>query len=808
MQFSEHWLRSLVNPPLDSAALAHLLTMAGLEVEENRPVAPAFDHVVVAEVLAVDKHPDADKLKLCKVDVGQGEPLQIVCGAPNVAAGMKVPCALVGAELPGIAIRKAKVRGIESFGMLCSARELGITDEDPGGLLALAADAPVGQDIRAHLHLDDQLLTLKLTPNRADCLSLAGIAREVAALTGAPLTLPEIQPVASTHDRQRPIVLDAPQACPRYCGRIISGVDAAAATPAWMTQALERSGIRSISASVDVTNYVMLELGQPLHAFDNALLHGAIHVRLPQPGEQLKLLNEQTVTPAADSPLIADETNGGRALALAGIMGGADSGVTDATAEIFLESAFFAPAAIAGKARELGFSSDASYRFERGVDFELPRRAIERATRLILDICGGEPGPVVEALASEHLPQRAPVRLRSARARKVLGIPLDDAQIEALLQRLGFPLQRAEDDGDGDDDAGSFIVTPPAYRYDIEIEADLIEEIARLYGYDNIPAPAPRGRLEMRPLPETRRLPMQLRHQIAERDYYEVVNYSFIDAAWEADFCANARPIALANPIASQMSVMRSSLIAGLANTLAYNLKRRTQRVRIFEIGRCFLPADAGHPLAGYHQPLRLAGLCAGSASPLQWGEKARPVDFYDVKADVETLFGNRSRDLSFARSAHPALHPGRAADMLLDGRVVGVLGEIHPAWVQKYELGSSAPIVFEIDLDALDSQPLPRYRQVSRYPSVERDLALLVAQEQPVQPLIDALHAAAPAIVQCIELFDLYQGKGIAPEQKSLAFHIVMQDTEGTLADAEVDAAIQNLIDVATRQFAAVLRS
>ncbi|SMB24278.1 phenylalanine tRNA synthetase, beta subunit [Sterolibacterium denitrificans] len=801
MQFSENWLRSLVNPPLDGAALAHLLTMAGLEVEESRPVAPAFGNVVVAEVLAVDKHPDADKLKLCKVAVGQGEPLQIVCGAPNVAAGMKVPCALVGANLPGITIKKAKVRGIESFGMLCSARELGMTEEDQGGLLALAADAPVGQDIRAHLQLDDRLLTLKLTPNRADCLSLAGIAREVAALTGAPLTLPEIQPVAPTHDQQRQIVLDAPQACPRYCGRIIKGVDARAATPAWMVRALERSGIRSISASVDVTNYVMLELGQPLHAFDNARLNGAIHVRLPRPGEQLKLLNEQTVTPAADSPLIADEANGGRALALAGIMGGADSGVTDATTEIFLESAFFTPAAIAGKARELGFSSDSSYRFERGVDFDLPRRAIERATRLILDLCGGEPGPLVEALAGEHLPQRAAVRLRGARARKVLGIPLDDAQIEALLQRLGFPLRRAADD------AGSFIVTPPSYRYDIEIEADLIEEIARLHGYDNIPAPAPRGRIEMRPLPETRRLPMHIRHQIAERDYFEVVNYSFIDATWEADFCANTNPIALANPIASQMNVMRSSLIAGLVNTLAYNLKRRIQRVRIFEIGRCFLPADDGQQVAGYRQPLRLAGLCTGPAAPLQWGEKARAVDFYDVKADVETLFGNRSHALSFAKSAHPALHPGRAADILLDGQVVGMLGEIHPAWVQKYELGS-APVVFEIDLDALGSQPLPQYRPVSRYPSVERDLALLMAQDQPVQPLIDALRAAAPAIVQRIELFDLYQGKGIAPEQKSLAFHIVMQDTEGTLADAEVDAAIQNLIDIATRQFAATLRS
>ncbi len=798
MQFSEHWLRSLVNPPLDSAALAHLLTMAGLEVEEMDPVAPAFKNVVVAQVISVDKHPDADKLKLCKVDVGQAEPLQIVCGAPNVAAGMKVPCAMIGAELPGITIKKAKVRGIESFGMLCSARELGITEEDQGGLMPLEADAQVGQDIRTHLALDDNLITLKLTPNRADCLSLRGIAREVAALSGAPLTLPEIVAVAPAHDMQRKVLLDAPKACPRYCGRVIRGVNACAATPAWMVRALERSGIRSISVLVDVTNYVMLELGQPLHAFDNALLQGAIHVRHAHPGEQLKLLNDQIVKPSVDTLVIADEAGGGRPLALAGIMGGAESGVTDATTEVFLESAFFAPAAVAGKARELGFSSDSSYRFERGVDFELPRQAIERATRLILDLCGGEPGPVVEELAASDLPQRTPVRLRSARARKVLGIPLEVNQIETLLQGLGFPLRREDDD---------FIVTPPAYRYDIEIEEDLIEEIARLHGYDNIPAPAPKGLLEMRPLPEQRRQPMRLRHLIAARDYLEVVNFSFVDAAWEADFCASNdnAPIVLANPIASQMGVMRSSLIGGLVNTLAYNLKRRTSRVRVFEIGRCFLRDDRAQPVAGFHQPLRLAALCAGPAMPVQWGEKTRNADFFDIKADVEALFPGRQ--LRFEKLAHSALHPGRAATIHLDGKAVGLIGELHPAWVQKYELGV-APVVFEVDLEALSFQPLPAYRQVSRFPSVERDLALLVAQAQPLQPILDALRGAAPAIVQSIELFDVYHGKGIEPDQKSLAFHIVMQDTEGTLADAEVDAAVQGMIEVATRQFAATLRA
>lgn len=799
MQFSEHWLRTLVNPPLSSQELAHLLTMAGLEVEEMQPVAPAFSGVVVAQVLAVDKHPDADKLKLCRVDAGLGEPLQIVCGAPNVAAGMKVPCALVGAALPGITIKKAKVRGVESFGMLCSARELGIS-EDHGGLLALAQDALVGQDIRQHLLLDDTLFTLKLTPNRADCLSLQGIAREVAALSGAPLTLPALAAIPATHDRQRAILLDAPSACPRYCGRIVSGVNGRAASPEWMKQRLERSGIRAISALVDVTNYIMLELGQPLHAFDNAQLDGSIHVRYPRTGEQLQLLNEQVVTPAADTVLIADEHHGARALALAGIMGGEDSGISDATTDLFLESAFFSPAAIAGKARTLGFSSDASYRYERGVDFELQRAAIERATQLILDICGGSPGPVVEAVSPAHLPQRPPVRLRSARAAKVLGIQLSVAQIEKLLQGMGFPLTRTADD---------FVVTPPSYRYDIEIEEDLIEEIARLHGYDNIPSPLPAGSLAMLPLPEEQRGAMQLRHQLAERDFQEVVNYSFVDAAWEADFYGNVAPIALANPLASQMGVMRSGMIGSLVNTLAYNLKRRTRRVRVFEIGRCFLRDAAAAPVAGYSQPLQIAALCAGPADPEQWGVANRNVDFFDLKADVESLFPRQP--LSFVKLAHPALHPGRAATIQLDGKSIGMIGELHPQWVQKYELaglGNAAPIVCEIELAALTHQPLPRYREVSRFPSVERDLALLVAHDQPLQPLLDALRAAAPAIVRDIQLFDVYHGKGVDQKQKSLAFHIVMQDTEKTMADSEADAVINGLIKIAVDKFAAALRT
>jgi phenylalanyl-tRNA synthetase beta chain len=794
MQFSENWLRSLVRITCDSETLAQTLTMAGLEVEESITAATKFSGVVVAHVLSVDKHPDADKLKLCSVDVGAGAPLQIVCGAPNVAAGLKVPCATVGAELPGVSIKKAKVRGIESFGMLCSARELGLSD-DAAGLLVLPADAPVGQNVREYLDLDDLKITLKLTPNRADCLSLAGIARETAALTGAAIRLPAIVAVPPLHDRKREVVLDVPEVCPRYCGRIVSGVNARAATPEWMKRRLERSGIRSISALVDVTNYVMIELGQPLHAFDDSKLSGAIRVRMPNPGEQLLLLNEQTITPSADTALIADEQGGGRALAMAGVMGGEESGITLETTELFLECAFFAPAAIAGKARALGFSSDASYRYERGVDFQLQRPAIERATQLIVEICGGSPGPVIEAVSPEHLPQRHPVLLRSARAAKVLGIDLGVERIGQLLDGLGFAPRREGED---------FIVVPPSYRFDIEIEEDLIEEVARLHGYDNIPAPPPRAPAAMRATPESQRTAFQIRHLMAARDYHEVVNFSFVDATWEGDFCANAAPIAVANPIASQMGVMRSSLIGGLVGSLAFNLKHRAERVRVFEIGRCFMRDVSAAPVSGFRQPLRLGALCAGPAVPLQWGATSRRVDFFDAKADLESLFSPRK--LRFEKTQHAALHPGRAARIECDGKVAGYLGELHPRWAQKYELGA-APILFEVELDVLVGRLVPRYHAVSRVPAVVRDLALVVDKNISAQAVLDGLRDAAPAIVQEVELFDVYHGKGLDPGRKSLAFRVVMQDTEKTLEDGEVETAVRCLVEAASRDFAAGLR-
>ncbi|MDP2751412.1 MAG: phenylalanine--tRNA ligase subunit beta [Rhodocyclaceae bacterium] len=667
MQFSESWLRTFVNPSLSTEALCHLLTMAGLEVE----------------------------------------------------------------------------------------------DENEG------------------------LITLKLTPNRADCLSILGIAREVAALTGSFLVSPSVDAIPAVIDDHRAVTLDVPQSCPRYCGRIVRGISPTAKTPDWMQQRLEQCGSRAISPVVDITNYVMLELGQPLHAFDNAKLSGTLHVRAAKPEETLRLLNGEVVELSSHHLLIADEA---QALALAGIMGGISSAVDENTTDLFLESAFFAPKAIAGKARALGFSTDASYRFERGVDFELPRWALERATRLIVDICGGHAGPIIETVSTANLPIRQPVRLRTGRVADVLGVDIPLNRIEALLQTLGGNLKQ-QDDG--------FVITPPACRFDIEIEEDLIEEIARLYGYNNIPARPPRANLSMLPLPENVRTPLHIKQFLAGRGYQEVVTYSFVEAAWETDFAGNTDPLRLANPIASQMSVMRSTLLGGLVNVLVTNRNRQTPQVRIFEMGRSFLTIEA--------QPQRLAGLWAGSALPEQWGiNPTRDVDFFDIKGDLEALFSPHS--LHFEKMIHPALHPGRAARILFDGRDIGFVGALHPQLVQKYELGM-APVVFEVDRDVLLSISVPAYREVSRQPAVIRDLALVVSQNQNVEPLQAALRAAAPPVVVDISLFDVYQGKGLADGQKSLAFRVVMRDTERTLTDVEVEKTVALLVDAAVHYCGAVLR-
>ncbi len=778
MKFSESWLRTLANPSLSSEELSHLLTMAGLEVEEMVGVAPAFDKVVIAQVLSKEKHPDADRLNLLSVDVGQAEPLAIVCGAQNVTVGMKAPCALVGAKLPGIEIKQAKVRGIASFGMMCSAKELGLAEES-SGLLELAADAVVGQSIREHLDLDDHLLTLKLTPNRCDCLSLNGIAREVAALTGTALQAIPAASFKQTGTQSRKVSVTASAACPRYSGRVISGVNAKAATPAWMVQRLQRCGLRSISALVDVTNYVLLELGQPLHAFDLNKLSGDIEVRFARGGEKLKLLNEQTVDLQEDMLVIADAKG---AVALAGVMGGADSAVDDSTTDIFLESAFFAPSAIVGKSRRLGFGSDSSYRFERGVDFAATQIALDRATQLILDICGGQAGAVSEVQSA--LPVRHAVKLRTSRVLRVLGIALGADEVAQILTRLGMVFQQQGDE---------FSVTPPSYRFDIAIEEDLIEEVARVHGYEKIQPVPIQARMSMLPLIEAEHPLVKLRQALVLRDYQETINYAFVEAEWERDLCGNTAPIALKNPIASQMSVMRSSLLGGLLAVLCTNLARKQPRVRLFEIGGCFA-AEAGT----YTQNERLAGLAYGGTMSEQWGAAARSVDFYDVKGDVEALFS--PRNLTFQAAVHPASHPGRSARILLDGKAIGWIGELHPQWQQQYDL-PQAVVWFEIELAALTQSSVPKVVNISRFPPVRRDLAVLVDEATTVQALLDVMHGAAVSNVVELDLFDVYRGKGVEQGKKSLAFRVLLQDTQKTLTDNEIEESMSRLVAALQRQ-------
>ncbi len=785
MKFSENWLRSFVNPPLSREQLAHALTMAGLEVEALENAAPPFDKIRVAEVLEVAKHPEADRLKVCRVNAG-GEILQIVCGASNVAPGIKVPCAVLGAVLPGgLEIKQAKLRGVESHGMLCSAKELGLA-ESSDGLLVLAADAPVGASIRDYLELDDTLFTLKLTPNRSDCLSLFGVAREVAAITGCALTSLEIAQTVITSKRKLTLHVDQPDACPRYAGRVIVGLNPQADTPPWMVRRLERSGLRSLGPVVDVSNYVLLEMGQPLHAFDLAKLDGGITVRFARPGEQLRLLNEQSVALQADMLVIADDA---KALALAGIMGGADSAVSRDTVDIFLESAFFSPAVMAGKSRQLGFGSDSSYRFERGVDFANTVTALERATQLIQAICGGAAGEIVESVG--QLPLRVPVTVRAERVRRILGIDLDDATVGALLGRL-----RLECRADG----GVLHITPPSYRFDLAIEEDFIEEIARLHGYEHIPEPSPRAALTLLPVPEDARALPALKQLLAARDYQEIISYAFVDAAWERDFAANAAPVRLLNPIAAHLSVMRSSLVGGLVDCLRTNLNRQQSRVRVFEAGGCFIRDGEA-----IRQPVRLAGLCYGGTRPEQWGEPSREVDFFDVKADVEALF--QPFGARFEAAEHPALHPGQSARILLQGEFVGWLGVLHPRWRQEYDLPGNAG-VFELELSALLARKKPAYAEISKFPPMRRDLAVVVSENVSVQAMLDALREGAPEILTELSLFDVYRGKGIDSDHKSLAFQVLLQDTRKTLTDEEVDALMARLLVRLVSRFDAKLRN
>jgi phenylalanyl-tRNA synthetase beta chain len=794
MNIPEHWLRSMCNPSLKTEKLAHLLTMSGLEVEACVPVAPAFRGVVVGAILSVERHPNADKLFVCTVDAGR-ERLQVVCGAPNVRAGMKAPLALVGTELQGMPIKAAQLRGVESHGMLCSARELGLS-EDHSGLLELPAHAKPGADVRKVLALDEQVLTFKLTPNRADCLSVLGIAREVSALTGAPLKPPAVKPVAARSKAKHAVRITHPAGCGRFAGRVIRNVDATAPTPEWMRQRLERAGQRSISALVDVTNYVMLELGRPLHVYDLDKLAGPIDVRWGHAGEKLLLLNGQQVEVDAGVLCITDDSG---PIGLAGIMGGESTKAEAGTRNVFLESAFFFPEAVAGRARRYNFTSDAAHRFERGVDFGNNVEGIERATRLILEICGGEPGPTTDLV--KRLPRRKPVRMREARAQKVIGVPVGAKEIGAVFRRLGLPFQRR---------AGVFTVAPPSHRFDLEIEEDLIEEVARVHGFARIPAHPPRARAVMAPTAETRRSLHELRERLAARDYQEVITFSFVEPQWEADLAGQTAPIRLLNPIASPLSVMRSTLLGGLLANVRYNAARKLTRIRAFEVGRVFLrDASAGDgPLevGGVRQPMRIAAVASGLADEEQWGLPARAVDLFDLKADLEALVSPLALRFE-AAGHHSAFHPGRSARVLLADREIGWVGELHPQWQQKYELAQGV-VCFEIDASPVQALVLPAPLVPSKYPPVSRDIAVLVDANVGAQAMLDAIGSEKPRIVQAVRLFDLYQGERLPAGKKSLAFRVVMQDTERTLTDAEVDVARDALVELWGRRFGATARA
>jgi phenylalanyl-tRNA synthetase beta chain len=798
----------MVDPKMNSDELAHLLTMSGLEVEEVEAVAPPFSNVVVAEVKEVAKHPNADRLNVCQVDAGTGTLLNIVCGAPNVRAGMKAICAKAGALLPPGAdgkpfeIKVGKLRGVESQGMMCSARELGISEES-SGLMELPEDAPVGQNIRDYLGLNDQKFTIKLTPNKADCLSVLGVAREVSALTGSPLSVPAARVVPVTTDEILPAKVSAPDLCGRFTGRVIRGLNARAATPEWMKRRLERSGQRSVSALVDISNYVMLEMGQPSHVFDLAKIHGSIDVRWGRKGESLKLLNGNTVEVDEWVGVIADEKE---IESLAGIMGGDSTAVTLDTTDIYLEAAFWWPGAIQGRARRFNFSTDAAHRFERGVDYAATVERIERITALIVEICGTpttQVGPVDDQVV--NLPQRQPVVLRTARAQKVIGVAIDDDTVADIFTRLGLPFER---------EPGRFTISAPSYRFDIEIEEDLIEEVARVYGFENIPALPPVAPSAMLIEPENTRSLFAIRHQLADLGYQEVVNMSFVESQWEADFAGNTDPIKLQNPIASQMSVMRSNLIGSLIANVRYNLNRKAGRVRVFEVGAVFHrnPAAQDGPLsiAGFDQPKRVAAMAYGPAADEQWGMPTRAVDYFDVKGDLEALFAPRA--LRFSKLEHPALHPGRSAQVELDGKVIGFIGELHPRWLQKYDL-PQAPVLFEVDAEALRERVLPSYAEISKFPGATRDLALVVKQDVPAQALLDAFKAelashANGKLVQAVVLFDEYRGKGLEQDEKSLAFRFGLQDTQSTLQDDAVESIMTALASAAQQKHGARLRA
>ncbi|KGM57607.1 phenylalanyl-tRNA synthetase [Lysobacter arseniciresistens ZS79] len=794
MKFSENWLRQHVPTTASRDELVATLTAIGLEVEEVTALGGALDNVVVARIVGAQKHPEADRLQVCTVDAGNGETLQIVCGAPNARVGLKAPLAKVGAVLPGgMAITPAKLRGVESFGMLCSARELG-TDADASGLLELPGDAVVGQPMAALLGLPDASIEIKLTPNRADCFGVRGIAYDVAAASGSEVAPMDIEPVDPASDASLPVELHAGADAPRYCGRVIEGVDAAAPTPWRIAERLRRSGVRPVSLLVDVTQYVMLELGQPMHAFDRDTLSGPVGVRRARDGEMLKLLDGREAKLDDGFLLVTDAD---RPVALAGVMGGFDTRVTDASRNVFLEAAHFAPAAIIGRSRKLGLHTDAAHRFERGVDPALPRLALEYATRLILDAAGGTPGEVVEATLPEHLPRPSPILLRRERLKRVLGLAVADGEVERILRALGLAVEA---------DPAGWQVTAPSRRFDLAIEEDLIEEVARIHGYDTVPTTLPGGASRLVAPSEARVEGGVVRRHLAARGCLEALNYAFVDAALLQAWGATDGSVALANPLSAELGVMRTMLLPGLVAALGRNTARQQSRVRLFEIGNVFTAQTGEAPL----HTLRVAAAVCGTADPEQWGSASRPVGFHDLKGDLESLAAVSGARLEFRPSRPAWAHPGRSADVFrIDGETetrLGWIGQLHPRLAGELEIDVDV-VAFELDLDPLLARPLPKAAARSRFPSVRRDLAFVVPQDVAWDALAGTVRAAAGPVLRDLVLFDVYQGKGVESGCKSLAMGLILQEETRTLTDHDVDAVVAAVTTRLQQAHAATIR-
>jgi phenylalanyl-tRNA synthetase beta chain len=779
MKFNDLWLRELVNPNMDNVAIGEVLTMAGLELDSITPAAPEFSGVIVARIDGIEQHPDADKLRVCQVNTGSDATVQVICGAANARLGLTVAMATVGAVLPeNFKIKKAKLRGVESFGMLCSAAELGLA-ESAAGIMELPDGLEPGTNFRSWLALDDAVYEVDLTPNRADCLSVQGVARELAVLTGSEAVFPEIPAVNPTITEQFPVRVEAADACPRYAARIVKGINNSVVTPVWMQERLRRCGLRSLSPVVDVTNYVMIELGQPMHAFDLAKLDTSIVVRQANEGEPLTLLDGKDVTLKAGTLVIADQQ---RPLAIAGVMGGEESAVTTDTVDILLESAFFTPESIAGKARGYGLHTDSSHRFERGVDFSGQLAALERATALLCEICGGQPGPVIEQCDASSLPKLSAIQLRRVQIGRILGISLTDEQVASILSGLGCKLSVAAD---------GWRVVPPSYRFDLRIEVDLIEELARVYGYNNIPAQSRSWAPSIQPVNETKLPFSQINRQLTALGYQEVITYSFIDEKLAKLVNPGVKSWALKNPISAELAVMRSSLWAGLLGVIQYNQNRQQGSLRIFEQGLVFLPEDDG-----IRQTPRFAGAVTATAYAEQWAQAERAVDFFDIKGDVEQLLNlcHLNERVRWQPAEHAILHPGQAAAIMLGGVEIGVVGALHPELQKQLDLDQPV-YLFDFDQQALISRELPKYQALSRFPALRRDLALLVEESVSYQDISSSIEALDIDILSGFQIFDVYNGDGIASGLKSVALGLILQDLSRTLEDDDVERTVKTIL-------------